>query len=83
MNNAFSTEKEALRECGRTKRHQADRARIVRLWQAEGGFWTQRSIADVCRCSVATVRKVLREEGFEEVFWIQGEIVRKIWRERR
>lgn len=73
-------EKRAISECGRIRKY-IDRERIVRLW--EYGNWTQESIAQVCKCSIATVRKVLREEGFEEVFTLfDGSVVKKIWHER-
>ena len=65
-------EKLAIRECGRPKRRQIDRQRIVRLWTEPGEFWTQQSIADVCKCSVATVRRVLRDEGFEATYDVNG-----------
>ncbi len=51
----------AVRECGRPKRRQLDIERVLRLW--DGGFWTQESIASVCKCHTATVRRILREQG--------------------
>lgn len=63
---SIDAERLAIRECGKPKRHRIDRDRIIRLWQMEK--WTQQSIADACHCCITTVRKVLREEGFEATY---------------
>lgn len=73
-------ERKAIKECGKPVRRKIDRQGICDRWEHD---YTQQMIADVCKCSISTVRKVLREEGYEEVFDIQGTIVRKIWREKR
>lgn len=76
----MEAEKTAIRECGKYIRKYIDRERIVRLWEHEAALWTQQTIADVCKCSVATVRRVLREEGFEQTYtYIDGTVVKKIW----
>lgn len=52
-------EKKALKECGRPKRYSEER--ILRMYWKE--HFTQEMIADVCKISVITVRKVLRANG--------------------
>lgn len=66
--NSVDIEKRAIRECGKPKytRKYIDRARIIRLW--EEYFWTQQAIADICKCSIPTVRRVLRQEGYEQIY---------------
>lgn len=59
-------ERRAVRECGKPKRQQVDRERIVRLWEEE--TWTQLDIANICNCSIPTVRRVLLEEGFQATY---------------
>ena len=64
-------ERKAIKECGKPVKRQIVRQGICYRWEHD---YTQQMIADVCKCSSATVRKVLREEGYEEVFDIQGRI---------
>lgn len=63
---SIDIERQAIKECGKPIRKYIDRERIIRMWEED--FWTQQDIADVCHCSTATVRKVLREEGFEKTY---------------
>lgn len=70
-------ERIALMECGKPKRRQIDREGITRRW--EHGY-TQQMIADAVKCSTTTVRKVLRQEGYEEVFrgeWGTAKVMRR------
>ena len=57
---AIAAERLALKECGRPARRQIDAERVLRLRE---DWWTQQMIADIMHCSVATVRRVLRENG--------------------
>lgn len=77
--NLYQAERSALRECGKQKARQIDRDRIVRLWS--DGWTTQQEIADICRCSIATVRKVLIDAGFQREYEICGDVFRVIHRE--
>ena len=72
-------ERIALLECGKPKRRQIDREGITRRW--EHGY-TQQEIADAVKCSTATVRKVLRQEGYEEEYSGQGWSCKVMRRER-
>lgn len=63
---SIDLERLAVRECGKPKRQQVDRERIVRLWEEE--TWTQLDIANICHCCITTVRRVLREEGFQATY---------------
>ena len=78
--NFSAAEKKAIRECGRPRRYKIDRKRIIRLW--EGGWETQQGIADICHCSIGSVRKVLVDAGFQEEYSVCGETWKVIKRER-
>ena len=77
---AVDLERTAVRDCGKPKRQQVDRDRIVRLWT--DGWSTQAEIAELCRCSIATVRKVLIDEGFQREWSVGTYTWKTIERER-
>lgn len=58
---SLQIERQALLECGAGKKIDTDR--IIRL---HGDIsWSQEMIADVCKCSTATVRKVWKAAGLK------------------
>lgn len=74
---SIHAERIAIRDCGKPKRRQIDREGITSRW--ERGY-TQQEIADAVKCSTATVRSVLRQEGYEEVFsgeWGTAKVMRR------
>ena len=79
---ALHVEKQAEKECGKPRRQQVDRERIVRMWTEHGGFWTQQIIAEACKCSIQTVRNVLIREGFQKTWSVDGITWRTIEREK-
>lgn len=58
---SLEAEKTALCECGKPKVRRIDRERILRLYKDHG--WSQTDIADICKCSTATVREVWKAAG--------------------
>ena len=63
--NSIEAERIAIRKCGRQKMRKIDTDGIKDRW--EHGY-TQQMIADAVKCSITTVRNVLRREGYEEVY---------------